>query len=296
MNTIIKAKTIRSGIMTGIAKTKMINKLAMIALCVTLVLTGCAGKESSPKVSIVGSTSVQPLAEELANKYKDSHPESNIEIQGVGSTAGIKSVNDGSCDIGTSSRDLKDEEKAWNLTETVIALDGIAVIVSPKNKVQDLSSEQIAKIFKGEIKNWSELGGDNKEIIVVSREAGSGTRGAFEELMKLEKKEGDKTISLLIENALIADGTGSVMANVAGKENAIGYMSIGMVDENKVMKLKIDGVEATEQNVKDNKYLISRPFLMLTKKEATKETKEFLDFILSDEGQKVVAEEYIPVN
>ncbi len=281
--------------MKGNVKLRMISTLAIVALCGALVLTGCEGQDSSPKVSIVGSTSVQPLAEELANKYKDSHPQSNIEIQGVGSTAGIKSVNDGACDIGTSSRDLKKEEKAWNLTETVIAFDGIAVIVSPNNKVDDLTSEQIAKIFKGEINNWSELGGDNKEIIVVSREAGSGTRGAFEELLELEKKEGDFTVSLLVDDALIADGTGSVMANVAGKDNAIGYMSIGMVDETKVKKVKIDGIEATEQNVKDNKYLISRPFLMLTKGDAKKETKEFLDFILSDEGQKVVAEEYIPV-
>lgn len=275
-------------------KTKMNSILAMVALCGTLVLTGCAGQGGS-KISIVGSTSVQPLAQELADKYNESN-KIKIDIQGVGSTAGVKSANEGTCDIGTSSRELKDEEKAWNLTETVIALDGIAVVINPQNKVEDLTSDQISKIFKGEIKNWSEVGGDDKEIIVVSREAGSGTLGAFQEIMKLEKKEGDKTVSLVVANALVADGNGAVLANVAGKDNAIGYMSMGMVDETKVKKLKIDGVEATGENAKEGKYPISRPFLMLTKSDVNKETKAFIDFILSDEGQKLVSEEYISVN
>jgi len=246
-------------------------------------------------VSIVGSTSVQPLAQTLADEYNANNPQVNIEVQGVGSTAGIKAVYDGTCDIGISSRNLKEEEKAWNLTETVIALDGIAVIINPNNKIDNLTAEQILKIFKGEIKNWNELGGDDKEIIVVSREAGSGTRGAFEELIKLEKKENENSISLLLDNALIADGTGSVMANVAGKDNAIGYMSIGMVDETKVKKLKLDGIDATEDNVLAQKYNISRPFLMVSKNDIKNEAKEFLDFIISDEGQKIVSEEYIPV-
>lgn len=194
MNTIIKSENIRGEIMNNIIKRNVICKLAVAALCSTLVLTGCAGQSKSnvSKISIVGSTSVQPLAEKLAEKYNESQPQVNIEIQGVGSTAGIKAVNDGTCDIGTSSRELKTEEKAWNLTETTIALDGIAVIASSNNKVGDLTKDQIVKIFKGEIKNWSEVGGDNKEIIVVSREAGSGTRGAFEELLKLEKKRAIK--------------------------------------------------------------------------------------------------------
>jgi phosphate transport system substrate-binding protein len=258
-----------------------------------MLLSGCSGKSES-KISVVGSTSVQPLADELGMEFKNQS-DIKVDVNGVGSTAGIKAVNDGTCDIGTSSRELTDEEKKWNLKETVIATDGIAVIANSANKVGDLSKEQIVKIFKGEIKNWKEVGGDDKEIIVVSREAGSGTRGAFEELLKLEKKEGDKKISLVIENALIAEGNGAVMANVAGKDNAIGYMSIGMVDQTKVKKLKVDGVEATEQNVSDKKYIISRPFIMLTKGEPKKEAKEFLDFILSDAGQKIVAKEYISV-
>lgn len=258
------------------------------------VLTGC-GSKSSEKLSIVGSTSVQPLAQELADEYNINVPEQKIDIQGVGSTAGIKAVYDGTSDIGTSSRELTEEEKAWGLNETIIALDGISVIINPNSEVEDLSKEEITKIFKGEITNWKEVGGEDKEILVVSREAGSGTRGAFDEIMKLEEKNGDKKISLVIDNALIAEGNGSVMANVAGKDNSIGYMSTGMVDQTKVKKIKVDGVESTEENVKNKSYTISRPFLMLTKGELKKESKEFIDFILSDVGQKVVSKEYISV-
>lgn len=278
-----------------INKIKMVGFVCMVALVGTIALTGCAGQGGS-KISIVGSTSVQPLAQELADKYNESNSQIKIDIQGVGSTAGVKAVNDGTCDIGTSSRELKEDEKAWNLTQTVIALDGIAVVINPNNKVEDLTIDQISQIYKGEIKNWSELGGDNKEIIVVNREAGSGTLGAFQEIMKLEKKEGDKTVSLVVNDALVANGNGAVMANVAGKDNAIGYMSMGMVDQTKIKKVKIDGIEATEANTKAGKYPISRPFLMLTKSNANKETKDFIDFILSDEGQKLVSREYISVN
>ena len=266
-----------------------------VALVGAIALTGCSS-QGDPKISIVGSTSVQPLVQELADKYNESSSKIKIDIQGVGSTAGIKAVNDGTCDIGTSSRELKEEEKAWNLTQTVIALDGIAVVINPNNTVEDLTIDQISQIYKGEIKYWSELGGDNEEIIVVNREAGSGTLGAFQEIMKLEKKEGDKTISLMVNDALVANGNGAVMANVAGKDNAIGYMSMGMVDESKVKKVKIDGIEATEENTKAGKYPISRPFLMLTKSNANKETKDFIDFILSAEGQELVSKEYISVN
>lgn len=280
---------------TRINRIKKIGFISMVALVGTLAITGCSGQGGS-KISIVGSTSVQPLTQELADKYNESNSQIKIDIQGVGSTAGVKAANDGTCDIGTSSRKLKEEEKAWNLTETVIALDGIAVVINPNNKVEDLTTDQISQIYKGEIKNWSELGGDNKEIIVVNREAGSGTLGAFQEIMKLEKKEDDKTISLVVNDALVANGNGAVMANVAGKDNAIGYMSMGMVDESKVKKVKIDGIEATEENAKAGNYPISRPFLMLTKSDANKETKDFLDFILSDEGQKLVSKEYISVN
>jgi phosphate transport system substrate-binding protein len=279
--------------MRSIKKMRIAASLFAILLSCAVILSGCHSK-SDEKVSVVGSTSVEPLAKMLADEFEKEHSQ-KIDIQGVGSTAGIKAVNDGTCDIGTSSRELSDEEKTWNLKETVIAVDGITVIVNLNNKIENLSKDQIVKVFKGEIKNWKELGGQDKEIIIVSREAGSGTRGAFEELLKLQKKENDKTISLVAENALIADGNGAVMANIAGKDNAIGYMSIGMVDQTRVKKLKVDGVEATKKNVRDKKYTISRPFIMLTKGEPVEGAKEFIDFILSDAGQQVVSKDYISV-
>jgi phosphate transport system substrate-binding protein len=289
--------------MLQIFNKRLLVLILVFGLSSVLLLSGC-GRDSGGnalndltggKVTIVGSTSVQPLAQALADEFNNKQPNLKIDIQGVGSTAGIKAITDGTCDIGMSSRELSEQERAGNIRENVIALDGIAVIVNPNNKVQSLKKEEIFKIFSGQVTNWKELGGSDKEIVVVSREAGSGTRGAFEELLKLQKKEGDKTISLLIDNALIAEGNGSVFANVAGKADAIGYMSLGMVNENKVNKVTVDGVEATDQNIMDQKYAIARPFLMLTKGEPNQATQAYLDFIFSEAGQKVVSGEYIPV-
>lgn len=274
---------------------RLLGLVLVVMVASATMLTACGGKAPVGKVSVVGSTSVSPLAQSLADEFNKTQPDLKIDIQGVGSTAGIKAISDGTTDIGMSSRELSTSEKALNLKETVIALDGIAMIVNPANSIQDIKKDDILKIYKGEIKNWKELGGADQEIIVVSREVGSGTRGAFEELLKLQKKEGDKTISLLVDNALIAEGNGAVLANVAGKANAIGYMSLGMVDETKVRKVKVDGVEASEANLKANQYTIARPFLMLTKAEPTKEAKAYLDFILSEAGQKIVAKDYISV-
>lgn len=246
----------------------------------------------SGSITIAGSTSVQPLAQELADAFSDINKDVKIDVQGGGSGVGIKAAADGTADIGTSSRDLKPEEKT-GITETVIALDGIAVVVNPKNAVSDLTVEQIQKIFKGEIKNWKEVGGADKAIVIVVREAGSGTRGAFEELMKLDKKEGDKTISLVAQTALVQEGNGAVKAAIASKEDAIGYLSLGFVD-NTVKASKVGGVEATVDNVKNKSYKISRPFLMLTKGELKPEMKAFIDYILGA-GQELVKKNYITV-
>lgn len=237
-------------------------------------------------VSIIGSTSVQPIAQTLADEFSSIETGIKVDIQGVGSTAGVKAANDGTANIGTASRELKTEEKEWGLTEHVIALDGIAIAIHPENTITDLTKEQAAQIFKGEITNWKEVGGADAEIIVVSREDGSGTRGAFEEILKMEGE--------LSEKALIAEGNGAVKQNIATKTNAIGYVSLGYLD-NSIKALKIDGVEATVANIQSNQYTVSRPFLMLTKGEPTPETKAFLNFIMSSEGQKIVAEDYIPV-
>lgn len=247
-------------------------------------------------LAVVGSTSVTPVAQQLADAFKEVEPNLQIDVQGVGSTAGVKAANDGSANIGMASRELKEGEKEWGITEHVIAYDGIAIVVHPSNGLDALTSEQATQIFKGEITNWKDLGGVDKEIIVVSREAGSGTRGAFEGIMKLqEKNAAGKKISVVTKDALIADGNGAVKANVASKEFAIGYVSLSYLDES-VKGLNIDGAEPTIEAILATDYKISRPFLMLTNGDITAETQGYLDFIMSTEGQKIVAEKLIPVN
>ena len=220
-------------------------------------------------VSIIGSTSVQPVAQSLADAFTSVQPNIQVDIQGVGSTAGVKAADDGTANIGTASRELKTEEKEWGLTEHVIAMDGIAIVIHLNNTVADLTKDQAAQIFKGEITNWKEVGGADKEIIVVSREDGSGTRGAFEEILGIEGQ--------LSEKALIAEGNGAVKQNIATKEDAVGYVSLGYID-NSIKAVKVDGVEATVENIKAQKYPVARPFLMLTKGDINAETGAFLDF------------------
>lgn len=275
------------------------KKIFAMLTVATLLLTGCGANPQTTKtekISIVGSTSVQPLAQELADEYSKNGTQ--IDIQGVGSGAGIKAIQDGTCDIGTSSRELTAVEKATGLKEYIIAYDGIAVVFNPKNTVSNLTIDQASKIFKGEIKNWKEVGGEDKEIIVVSREAGSGTRTAFEELMKVQKdaeKDGKTVkVSALYEKAQVAEGNGAIKQNIASKENAIGYISIGFIDST-LKASKIDGIDATEANVKAKTYKVMRPFLMLTKGQENPATKAFIDYIMGDAGQKIVSEKYITI-
>lgn len=272
--------------------------LAFICAAILVIggLTGCAPAETkeptgnetgadglSGSITVNGSTSVQPLAEELAKAFKDKNPNTTIDIQGGGSGVGIKSAADGVVDIGMSSRDLKPEEKS--LKEFKIAVDGIAVIVNPTNEIKELSMEQILKIYTGEITDWKDVGGKAGKITVVTREEGSGTRGAFTELTKVAGKDGDKTVA----SAITQGSTGAVITTVAGDPNAIGYASYGSAKENSEIKLiSVDGKECTEENIYSGEYKIARPFLMLTKSEPTGLAKAFLDFILSEEGQTVV--------
>lgn len=276
---------------------KKLAGLLSVVLAGIMVLSGCGasndtgnnGETSNVKISIVGSTSVQPLAEDFAESYANVKQGAKVDVQGVGSSAGIKAAIDGTCDIGTSSRDLKEDEKSKGIVEHKIAVDGIGVVVNPKNQVGELTQEQVVKIFKGEITNWKDVGGADQEIIVVSREEGSGTRSAFEEILKLQEERDGKTYSLLANDALIAEGNGAVKSNIASKEAAIGYLSIGVMDSS-VKGIKLDGAEPTEDNVVNGSYKLSRPFLMVTKGEATGDTKDFIDWILSDDGQKIVTE------
>ncbi|MDF2613213.1 MAG: phosphate transporter substrate-binding protein [Clostridia bacterium] len=286
-------------------KKRLFSCIAALALG-TMVFAGCAGtsKETAPtetkteeattggvKISIVGSTTVTEPMEKLAAKYKELGNTDNLEIQGVGSSAGIKAAIDGTADIGMSSRELKDEEKGAGIVETVIAYDGIAVVVHPSNGVADLTKAQVKDIYEGKITNWKEVGGEDKDIVVVVREAGSGTRGAFEEILKLIDEDKASTI---VETAVVAEGTGAVMASVASKEASIGFVSEGYLDET-VKPISIDGVKPEVENIKAGTYTISRPLVLVTKPDVKAEAKAFIDFIIGDEGQKIMAEKYIPV-
>jgi len=253
------------------------------------ILQGNKSEQGRQSISINGSTSVQPLVEELAAAYKEDNPNAIIDIQSGGSGVGIKSAMDGVVDIGMSSRELKTDEK--NLKEFRIAIDGIAVILNPENPVNDLTIEQLRQIYSGEITNWKEVGGNDAAITVVTREEGSGTRGAFIELTGLETEEGGKKVDKTLASAITQGSTGAVMTTVASDINAIGYASYGSVKGSNDLKLiTIDGVACNEESIYAGNYRISRPFLLVTKEEPTELAKDFIDFILSDKGQQIVVE------
>ncbi len=261
-----------------------------MALCCSLpfFLPACkpqgeAAVSSSSQVTLAGSTSVEPFAELLAERYMDSHPDAPaINVQGGGSTAGVRAALSGAADIGMSSRNLKPEEAAQGLTTQVIARDAIAVIVHPDNPVDNLSLAQVRGIFSGEIRNWRQVGGADRRIVVITREEGSGTRGAFEELVMDEEP-----ITL---SALRQDSNGAVRVVVAGDRYAIGYISLGLVNH-QVKAVRLDGVEASVESVRDGSYGLSRPFLFLWKGELSASARAFIDYVLSPEGQSILAKE-----
>jgi phosphate transport system substrate-binding protein len=255
--------------------------------------TGTSKNKVEGTIEIIGSTSVQPLAETLAEAFMSKNQGVIINIQGGGSSVGVKSALDKLCDIGNASRNLKDSEKGQGLIENVVALDGIAVVLHPNNPVNDLTVEQVKKIYMGEITNWSEVGGADKDIIVFNREAASGTRGAFIELTDLEEKQDDGSKKLLVtEKALEANSNGALKTSISTKENAIGYVSLGSLD-NTIKAVKIDGIDATPENVQAGTYTLYRPFLMLTNDDPNELTQSFLDFIMSEEGQQIVSQKFI---
>lgn len=277
-------------------KSKLVMLMCFV-LAVMVFLVGCTKTErnedegkstkATGTVKVAGSTSVQPLAEELAEAFGNAYPDITVSVQGGGSSAGVESALSGTAQIGTSSRELKDEEKSSGLSETVIAKDGISVVVNSENMVAELTMDNIKKIFSGEVKDWSAIGGKKGPITVVVREEGSGTRGAFEEIVL---GKGDKIVS----NAVVQNSTGAVKAAVTNDPNAIGFISLGSVDDS-VKALKVDGVIPSEATVLDGSYKISRPFLFLTKGEINPAAKAYIDFILSAEGQEIVSEHYIKV-
>ena len=254
--------------------------------------SGDSGSAASGSVVIAGSTSVQPLSEAMSEVYMEENPDVTVEVQGGGSGHGIKSIEDGIADIGSLSREVGEDEKGSISEEYVIAKDGVAVIVNADVNVDDLSLEQIKGIYTGEITNWSEVGGDDAEITVVSREEGSGTRGAFTEITGVTVDDVDNTT----KDALVQPSTGAVKETVSTTPNSIGYVSLGSLDDS-VKVLTVEGVEATSENVVSGDYKIQRPFVYVVGSEVSETAQAFIDFAMSDEGQKIVEEnDFIPVN
>lgn len=273
---------------------KKIGVLLASTMLVGALAVGCGsnsgGLGDSSKVSVSGSTSIGPLMETIGEKFQEKNEGVSVEVQQIGSSGGIKNAIEGTSEIGMSSRDLKDEEKSAGLKETKIAIDGIALITNTANPVKNLTMDQVKGIYTGKITNWKEVGGNDAPIVIVSREEGSGTRDGFQEIVGFESEE-------LSKDAQISDGSGNIKTTVEGNENAIGYISFGYVDE-KVNSLKVNDVEPTDANVIDNKYPISRPFILVNKEDNLSEKgKALIDYILSDEGQALVSEKgFIKVN
>ncbi|GIU20518.1 phosphate ABC transporter substrate-binding protein [Shewanella sp. MBTL60-007] len=245
-------------------------------------------------VTVSGSTSVAHVMEVLAENYQNT-TNTNVEVQSTGSSAGIRAAKDGTSMIGMSSRNVKESELNSNTKEIVIARDGIAAAVNKANPVKNLTQEQISKIYRGEIKNWKEVGGEARPIVVVTRENGSGTRGAFEEIMKLQRTINGHKVTAISPTAQVGNGNGMIKTIVANNPYAIGYISLGSVDDS-LRAIDVNGIAATEKNIIAGDYQIARPFIVLMDKQAPKNANDFINYILSKDGQSIVAAEgYIPV-
>lgn len=237
--------------------------------------------ELSGTLKMAGSTSMEKLANALSESFMEKNSGVTVTAEFIGSSAGIEALTGGSADIGNSSRALKDSEKAKGAVENVVAIDGIAVVTDKNSKADNLTKQQLTDIYTGKIKDWSEVGGDSGAIVVIGREAGSGTRGAFEEILGVED-------ACTYANEL--DSTGAVMAKVASTPGAIGYVSLDVVDDT-VKALKLDGVEATPKNIIAGDYFLSRPFVMATMgpiEEQNDVVKAWFDYIKSDEGKQII--------
>ncbi len=242
----------------------------------------------SGNITEAGSTTVQPVAESIAAAFMAKYPEVKVVIQGGGSGVGVKSVAEGTVDIGAASRELTNDEKALGIVDHVIARDGIAIIAHSSQMVSGLTKSQVKDIFSGAITNWSQLGGANKTIHVVAREEGSGTRAAFEEMVMGKD-------AVITATAILQSSNGALKTTVAGDPDAIGFLSFGYLDSS-VKALDIDGIAGTVANAKNGTYPIVRPLLFLTKGEPEGLVKEFINFCLGPEGQAIVAKDYISLN
>src|SRR5690625_3101682 len=282
--------------------------LLLISLFAIALLVGCAENDNTDNgsndtstedqvdesglegtITMAGSTSVQPLSEELAAVFMEEHQGARLEVSGGGSGSGVTAAQENTADFGAASREIRDDETG--IDHYVIAIDGIAIIVHPDNDgVDDLSVADVQNIFMGQITNWSEVGGSDEDIVVVSREEGSGTRGAFDDIVL-----GDEA---LVDTALIQNSGGAVRESVASEANAVGYLSTGSLNDD-VKPVNIDGVEPTPENIVAGDYTVARPFNYMSNEDEplSELAQAFLDFVLSKEGQDVVEEQgYVRVD
>lgn len=252
-----------------------------------MALLSCnnSGPTKAPKykrhtVTVAGSTSIMPFVEKLSEHFMVDHPGFAIDVQGGGSTAGIQACLNDTVNIGMSSRQLKEQERLLN--QIIMCYDGISIVVHPRNPITALPLKAVRDIFSGKIRNWSELGWLNREIDAVTREEGSGTRGSFEDLVMHGTEISDRI--------MVQDSNGSVKEVVATDPYAIGYISLGLVD-GKVRAVTIDGVQPNAESIKLGEYKIVRPFLFVTHGELDRGGREFVDFVLSEQGQNILKKE-----
>ncbi|MCR5295069.1 MAG: phosphate ABC transporter substrate-binding protein [Lachnospiraceae bacterium] len=280
-------------------KNSGLKKKAVICAAALAMLGGLAGCGSSGagaaasgdgkgasalsgKISLAGSTSMEKLCEAMSESFMEKYPDVTVTVEYTGSSSGIESLIQGSTDIGNASRNLKDGEKEKGAVENIVAIDGIAVITDKDNSVRDLTADQLKDIYTGVITNWSELGGADEAIVVIGREAASGTRGAFEELLEVEDS---------CKYAQELDSTGGVLAKTASTPGAIGYVSLDAVDDS-VTSISLNCVSASEENIVSGDYQLSRPFVMATIggiEEQNELVKTWFSYIESEEGQSVVS-------
>ena len=266
---------------------KKIITIMMVAALALTTLVGC-GSKSTGTVTTDGSTSMEKVIGSLGEAFQNETG-NGFTYNPTGSGSGIKAVQEGRCDIGLSSRDLKEEEKASGLNATVLAYDGIAIIVNPENPVADLSLETIAKIYTGEIKNWSEIGGNDAEIVLIGREAGSGTRDGFEAITDTEDA---------CQYRQELTSTGDVITTVSQNPDAIGYASVASVKDS-VKAVTVDGIAATDETIKDGSYVVQRPFVLVTKadEELSETAQAFFEYITSaDANEVIISAGVVPAN
>lgn len=268
---------------------KKFIKAVLPVLIVGMLFTACSStdntgdtekkSESSATVSTDGSTSMEKVIGYLSESYMEENKNVKVTYNPTGSGSGIQAVSEGRCDIGLSSRDLKDDEKQ-NLEGTVVAIDGIAIIVNPKNKVDDLTIDRISKIYTGEITNWKDVGGDDAPVVLIGREAASGTRDGFESITgTAEKCKYNQELT----------STGDVIQTVSGNPNAIGYASLAAVNDS-VKAVSVEGVKASEESIQDGSYKIQRDFVLVTKKDTklSAAAQKFFDFATSKEADDLI--------